>query len=62
MSIQEKAEKIFLQVYEWQNEIDLKGVLPEKNDSIEYLMAKTVSLNIAFQGDLDVYLYIVNHF
>jgi hypothetical protein len=62
MSIQEKAEKILIQVYEWENEINLNGILPEKNDSKEYLHAKQSALNYAYTNDFDAYKYILHNF
>jgi hypothetical protein len=62
MNIKEKAEKIFLQVYEWENEVKLNGVLPEKNDSEQYKWAKIVSLRYTLIYDLlDEHFYITQN-
>jgi hypothetical protein len=62
MNIKEQAEKIFLQVYEWQNEVKLNGILPEKNESEQYQQAKITALRYTWANDLlDEHFYIINY-
>jgi hypothetical protein len=61
MSIKQQSEKIFLQFYEWENEVNCNGILPEKNDSKEYLIAKQSALNYAYTNDFNVYKYILHN-
>lgn len=63
MDTETKAKILFIQSYEWINEIDLKGYFPENPETENYKSAKRRALFQAGQyKSKEVYFYILNNF
>ena len=58
--IELQAKNIFIEIYEWKNEVYLNGILPEKN-TIEYEKAKEIALRKTWNYDnLEIHFYILD--
>ena len=63
MTMQEKAMYMFIQVFEYQNGVNLYGIMPLKSDSKQYKKAKkTCMLYFQNRGLTTLYEYTKNNF
>jgi len=63
MTIQEKCKYFFIQVFEYQNGVNLYGNMPLKSESKQYKKAKkTCMLYFQNRGNTDLYDYVKNNF
>lgn len=63
ISLHEKATLFFIQVFEYQNGVNLYGNMPKSNDSKQYKKAKkTTMLYFQNRGEITLYEHVKNNF